>query len=146
MYLQAACFCRAPSLRHVSSFLTSSPVTSTSRNKEQKSTCPSSHLSEVNCFSFSWNDEVAVTFCLSLLSQISLSRFDSQLWVSAEMDLKSVFFSSGGRITEEELQAHVNPQRTLCYLCGPPPMIEAVSKTLTDLGLSKDRILFEKWW
>ncbi|XP_026156415.1 oxidoreductase NAD-binding domain-containing protein 1 [Mastacembelus armatus] len=55
-------------------------------------------------------------------------------------------FVNRGRITEEELQAHVNPQRTLCYLCGPPPMIEAVSKTLWDLGLPKDRILFEKWW
>lgn len=54
--------------------------------------------------------------------------------------------SSGGRITEEELQANVDPQRTLCYLCGPPPMIEAVSQTLMHLGLPKDRIVFEKWW
>ncbi|XP_034016866.1 oxidoreductase NAD-binding domain-containing protein 1-like isoform X2 [Thalassophryne amazonica] len=26
-----------------------------------------------------------------------------------------------GRITEAELSARVDPQRTLCYLCGPPP-------------------------
>uniref|UniRef100_A0A8C3AST6 Oxidoreductase FAD/NAD(P)-binding domain-containing protein n=1 Tax=Cyclopterus lumpus TaxID=8103 RepID=A0A8C3AST6_CYCLU len=50
------------------------------------------------------------------------------------------------KITEEELQAHVDPQRTLCFLCGPRPMIEALSKTLMDFGLPKDRILFEKWW
>lgn len=55
-------------------------------------------------------------------------------------------FVSCGRITEEELRAHVDPQRTLCFLCGPPPMIEAISKTLMDMGLAKDRILFEKWW
>ncbi|XP_071385421.1 oxidoreductase NAD-binding domain-containing protein 1 isoform X1 [Centroberyx affinis] len=55
-------------------------------------------------------------------------------------------FINRGRITEEELRAHVDPQRTLCYLCGPPPMIEAISQTLMDLGLPKDRILFEKWW
>ncbi|KAK5599310.1 Oxidoreductase NAD-binding domain-containing protein 1 [Crenichthys baileyi] len=55
-------------------------------------------------------------------------------------------FVKGGRISEEELQANVDPQRTLCYLCGPPPMTEAISKTLMDLGLPKDRILFEKWW
>ncbi|XP_014852178.1 PREDICTED: oxidoreductase NAD-binding domain-containing protein 1 isoform X1 [Poecilia mexicana] len=55
-------------------------------------------------------------------------------------------FVKSGRITAEELQANVDPQRTLCYLCGPPPMIEAVSKTLMDFGLPKDRILFEKWW
>lgn len=54
--------------------------------------------------------------------------------------------SPGGRLTEEKLQAHVDPQKTLCFLCGPPPMIEAISKTLLDAGLPKDRILFEKWW
>ncbi|XP_054914775.1 oxidoreductase NAD-binding domain-containing protein 1 isoform X1 [Poeciliopsis prolifica] len=55
-------------------------------------------------------------------------------------------FVKSGRITAEDLQANVDPQRTLCYLCGPPPMTEAISKTLMDLGLPKDRILFEKWW
>ncbi|XP_051246024.1 oxidoreductase NAD-binding domain-containing protein 1 isoform X2 [Dicentrarchus labrax] len=55
-------------------------------------------------------------------------------------------FLKRGRITEEELRAHVDPQRTLCFLCGPPPMIEAISKTLMDFGLTKDRILYEKWW
>ncbi|CAL8294324.1 unnamed protein product [Merluccius merluccius] len=51
-----------------------------------------------------------------------------------------------GRITKADLRAHVDPQKTLCYLCGPPPFIEAISEALTDLGLPKDRILFEKWW
>ncbi|KAA8586013.1 hypothetical protein FQN60_007582 [Etheostoma spectabile] len=55
-------------------------------------------------------------------------------------------FINHGRITDKELRAHVDPQRTLCFLCGPPPMIEALSKTLMDFGLPKDRILFEKWW
>lgn len=54
--------------------------------------------------------------------------------------------SLGGRVTEEELQARVDPEKTLCFLCGPPPMIEAISKALLDSGLPKDKILFEKWW
>ncbi|XP_077364336.1 oxidoreductase NAD-binding domain-containing protein 1 [Festucalex cinctus] len=55
-------------------------------------------------------------------------------------------FVNRRRIAEEELRTHVDPQRTLCYLCGPPPMIEAISQTLVNLGLPQDRILFEKWW
>ncbi|XP_056336419.1 oxidoreductase NAD-binding domain-containing protein 1 [Danio aesculapii] len=51
-----------------------------------------------------------------------------------------------GRISEEELQRYVDPERTLCYLCGPPPMIEKVSSDLQSTGLPEDRILFEKWW
>ncbi|XP_061738408.1 oxidoreductase NAD-binding domain-containing protein 1 [Nerophis ophidion] len=55
-------------------------------------------------------------------------------------------FVSRKRITAESLRPHVDPKRTLCYLCGPPPMIEAISRTLRDLGLAQDRIVFEKWW
>ncbi|XP_053302723.1 oxidoreductase NAD-binding domain-containing protein 1 isoform X1 [Pleuronectes platessa] len=65
---------------------------------------------------------------------------------SPDADPRVQPFINRGRITEEELRARVDPQRTLCYLCGPPPMIEGISKTLMDFGLSKDRILFEKWW
>ncbi|XP_026145737.1 oxidoreductase NAD-binding domain-containing protein 1 [Carassius auratus] len=51
-----------------------------------------------------------------------------------------------GRISEEELQRYVDPEHTLCYLCGPPPMIEKVSSDLKKVGLLEDKILFEKWW
>ncbi|XP_075931379.1 oxidoreductase NAD-binding domain-containing protein 1 isoform X2 [Anarhichas minor] len=65
---------------------------------------------------------------------------------STDVDSHLQPFINRGRITEEELRAHVDPQRTLCFLCGPRPMIEALSKTLMDFSLPKDRILFEKWW
>lgn len=52
----------------------------------------------------------------------------------------------GGKISQEVLRSHISPVRTLCYLCGPPPMIESVSRDLQNLGLSMDKILFEKWW
>uniref|UniRef100_A0A674EBB9 Oxidoreductase NAD-binding domain containing 1 n=1 Tax=Salmo trutta TaxID=8032 RepID=A0A674EBB9_SALTR len=50
------------------------------------------------------------------------------------------------KLSEGELRRHVDPNTTLCYLCGPPPMIESLVQTLLSLGLSQDRILFEKWW
>ncbi|KAJ0003540.1 hypothetical protein NQD34_008638 [Periophthalmus magnuspinnatus] len=55
-------------------------------------------------------------------------------------------YTSRGRITAEHLQAHVHPQSTLCYLCGPPLMIQALSSSLKELGLPEERIHFEKWW
>uniref|UniRef100_A0A8C5E318 Oxidoreductase NAD-binding domain-containing protein 1 n=2 Tax=Gouania willdenowi TaxID=441366 RepID=A0A8C5E318_GOUWI len=64
---------------------------------------------------------------------------------NADVDPHLQPFVNRGRITEEELRAHVDPQRTLCYLCGPPPMIEAISKSLNELGLPQDKIIFEKW-
>ncbi|RXM97979.1 Oxidoreductase NAD-binding domain-containing protein 1 [Acipenser ruthenus] len=50
-----------------------------------------------------------------------------------------------GRISEEVLEKHIS-RNSLCYICGPPPMIESISGQLEHLGVSKERILFEKWW
>lgn len=32
------------------------------------------------------------------------------------------------------------------FICGPRPMIDAISKELADYGVAKDHIHYEKWW
>ncbi|XP_078394678.1 oxidoreductase NAD-binding domain-containing protein 1 isoform X1 [Cetorhinus maximus] len=53
-------------------------------------------------------------------------------------------YVTAGRISERTL-AHVSKDN-LCYICGPPPMIETISQQLEKLGVPKERIIFEKWW
>jgi len=48
------------------------------------------------------------------------------------------------RVDREYLKQFVTPQ-TLCYLCGPPPMMKAVRAALTDLGVAAERIVEEKF-
>ena len=36
--------------------------------------------------------------------------------------------------------------RLLCYICGPPPMIEDVPIFLRHFGVHSDCIRIEKWW
>ncbi|XP_030300387.1 oxidoreductase NAD-binding domain-containing protein 1 isoform X2 [Calypte anna] len=50
-----------------------------------------------------------------------------------------------GRISEKDLEKHVSKD-TLWYICGPPPMTESISKLLSDIGVPRNRIFFEKWW
>lgn len=85
-----------------------------------------------------------IEVCREFPDKVSCNFHVTQQNTDVEPHIKP--FVNCGRITEEELRAHVDPQRTLCYLCGPPPMIEAISKTLRDLNLTKERIIFEKWW
>ncbi|KAM5157972.1 oxidoreductase NAD-binding domain-containing protein 1 [Mantella aurantiaca] len=54
-------------------------------------------------------------------------------------------FITEGRITESHLANSVSRDH-LCYICGPPPMIEAMCKQLEDLHVPRERIYFEKWW
>ncbi|XP_078124057.1 oxidoreductase NAD-binding domain-containing protein 1 [Sander vitreus] len=82
--------------------------------------------------------------CREFPDKISCDLYVTQQSIDVDSHLQP--FINHGRIADEDLRAHVDPQRTLCFLCGPPPMIEALSKTLMDFGLPKDKILFEKWW
>jgi len=43
------------------------------------------------------------------------------------------------------LKNHEDPTEIEYYLCGPPPMIDAVIKTLHDLGVEDDMIFYDKF-
>lgn len=63
---------------------------------------------------------------------------------SSEVPEEILPYITVGRISEDTL-AHVSKDN-LCYICGPPPMIESVSQQLEKLGVPKESIFFEKWW
>ncbi|XP_032531429.1 oxidoreductase NAD-binding domain-containing protein 1 isoform X3 [Chiroxiphia lanceolata] len=50
-----------------------------------------------------------------------------------------------GRISKKDLEKHVS-NNTSWYICGPPPMIESISKLLSNIGVPGNRVFFEKWW
>lgn len=85
-----------------------------------------------------------IDVCQELPLKFSCNFHITQQGAQVEQDLQA--YMNHGRISEAELRGHVNPQTTLCFLCGPPPMIESISQTLVELGLPSEKILFEKWW
>lgn len=46
---------------------------------------------------------------------------------------------------EHYLKNHPDPQEIEYYLCGPPPMIDAVNKMLYDLGVEPEMIAYDKF-
>lgn len=48
------------------------------------------------------------------------------------------------RIDRDYLSQFVGPE-SLCYLCGPPPMMKAVNTALKDLGVKDENIIQENW-
>ena len=49
-----------------------------------------------------------------------------------------------GQITEYFLSNHIGSVNRHFYLCGPPPMMEAVQKQLSNLGIGKNAITVEE--
>lgn len=50
---------------------------------------------------------------------------------------------SNGMITEDFLKDHIGDSNRNFYLCGPPPMMDAVKKQLANLGVGENSITLE---
>ena len=50
-----------------------------------------------------------------------------------------------GYITKDFLKDHLPETRPFIYLCGPPPMMEAVTQQLEELNFDKERLVIEEF-
>ena len=50
-----------------------------------------------------------------------------------------------GRITVEALERALPSKEAVCYLCGPPAMVEAVPPLLRQLGVPMSHVRTEEW-
>ena len=50
-----------------------------------------------------------------------------------------------GRLDREALGELVHDPATLCFVCGPPGLVEEIPPVLTGLGVPRDRIKLEEW-
>jgi ferredoxin-NADP reductase len=48
-----------------------------------------------------------------------------------------------GKITENFLKTHIPNFNKPFYICGPPPMMDAIQKQLTDLGVANNLLVVE---
>lgn len=50
-----------------------------------------------------------------------------------------------GRISAQRLKPLVHTPSTLCFICGPPAFLDAISAALTELDIAPSHILTENW-
>ena len=50
-----------------------------------------------------------------------------------------------GRLDRATLSELVRDPATLCFVCGPPPLVEEMKALLADLGIPSSRIRMEEW-
>ena len=50
-----------------------------------------------------------------------------------------------GRLTREALETLVHDPATLCFVCGPPALVDEVPKMLAELGIPRERIRIDAW-
>jgi ferredoxin-NADP reductase len=50
-----------------------------------------------------------------------------------------------GRLGRADLEPLVHDPVTLCFVCGPPPLVDELPKQLAALGVERTRIRIEEW-
>jgi glycine betaine catabolism B len=50
-----------------------------------------------------------------------------------------------GRIGREDLAPLVHNPETLCFVCGPPALVDDIPRLLEELGIPSSRIRIEEW-
>jgi ferredoxin-NADP reductase len=60
-------------------------------------------------------------------------------------DVERAWDGPRGRIDRALLAPLVHDPATLCFVCGPPPLVTEMSHLLAELGIDEARIRVEKW-
>jgi NAD(P)H-flavin reductase len=50
-----------------------------------------------------------------------------------------------GRLKREALEELVHDPATLCFVCGPPALVDEMPKILAEIGIPRERIRMEEW-
>jgi ferredoxin-NADP reductase len=68
-----------------------------------------------------------------------------QLALTATREVPAGWRGERGRITPERLAPLIEAPETLCFVCGPAAMVDAVPRMLLGLGIDRSRIRIEEW-
>ncbi len=69
-----------------------------------------------------------------------------EVWLTATRgEVPGTWRGTLGRINASQIRPLVNGEPTLCFVCGPASMVEAVPRLLLELGVPKERIFIEQW-
>ena len=50
-----------------------------------------------------------------------------------------------GRLNRVALEELVHDPETLCFVCGPPALVDEIPRILTEMGIPRERIKIEEW-
>ena len=79
---------------------------------------------------------------VDIILEAEFNKMLGRNFVNILSDEKAAGYSQG-QISEEFLRPHLLGQNKLVYVCGPPPMMEAIDKQLKRLGVDDKLIVRE---
>ena len=91
------------------------------------------------------------TYMCMFVYEVSMSEWETGIARARVQGYRYIvwIFTPGRRMRKDDVGralSRLDVSRLLCFICGPPPMIEDIQILLRDLGVGSDCIHIEKWW
>ncbi len=68
-----------------------------------------------------------------------------ELKLTVTRDMPDAWDGRRGRFSAADLMPLVHGRDTLCFLCGPPPLVQEIAAILGELGVARAKIRMEEW-
>ena len=68
-----------------------------------------------------------------------------ELKLTVTRDVSDRWEGNRGRFSASDLVPLVHGRETLCFVCGPPALVQEIPQILGELGVAKERIRTEEW-
>lgn len=72
-------------------------------------------------------------------------RRDIELKLTVTREAHGDWSGARGRISRDDLAPLVHHPATLCFVCGPPALVNEMPQMLGELGVPRERIRVEEW-
>jgi ferredoxin-NADP reductase len=100
------------------------------------------------------HDAIGLLYSARTLGEFAYERELRGLAADGRIELKQTvtrevapgdWIGTHGRIGRADLTPLVHHRATLCFICGPGPLVDDMLATLTELGVDRDRVRIEEW-
>jgi ferredoxin-NADP reductase len=100
------------------------------------------------------HEAVGLLYSARTLGEFAYERELRELAAAGSIELQQMvtrevapgdWVGSHGRIGRADLTPLVHHRETLCFICGPGPLVEDMLATLGELGVARERIRIEEW-
>jgi ferredoxin-NADP reductase len=100
------------------------------------------------------HDAIGLLYSARTLSEFAYERELRALAGAERIELKQTvtrevapgdWAGTHGRLGRTDLAPLVHHRETLCFICGPAPLVEDMLAALAELGIARERIRIEEW-